>query len=152
MRYAWLCALAIGCGSSSNGGEAQLGTATLMYGTDNRMMTTGSAIQDPMVPANMRIQLGTDNVRCGTDLDANMPPSGTYIYFSVDKTTPMANQTTDVNVEALSSSNFDFSGATGMATITAIDTRVMGSLVFSTTDAHDKPIMFTGEYDVKKCF
>src|SRR5258706_11312521 len=98
MKHAWLGLLLVGCSSGPNGGEPQLGSATVVYGTDHRMMVTGSAIADPMVTTKMRIQMGSDNVSCKSDIDQNQPPAGTYIYFSVDKTTPMANQTTDVTV------------------------------------------------------
>src|SRR5437763_320604 len=125
MKYASLLLLAIGC-SSSPSGEPAHGTATVAFGTSTGKMVVGSAIQDTSLPGNMVVQLGNDNVACGTDLDASFPSAGLYAYFSVSKTTPGANADESITVVNSSGNNINIELAGGMVTIDSIDTRVMG--------------------------
>src|SRR4029077_2810046 len=112
-----------------------------------------SAILDSQNPANMSIQLGTDNVSCSTDIYNKFPGQGTFVYFSVDKMTPGSNPSQEVDVIVSSSRSIDITGGPGMATVTSIDTRVMGSVSFTYTDSTTgKSLDVSGTFDVKKCF
>lgn len=154
MKYAWLCALAIGCSGGSSGGEPQLGDATLQWGPSPKMMATGAAIMDPKNAGKMRIQLGADHVSCSTDLDKNLPPQGDYVYFSTAPATGAdPNATVTVIHYAGSHINLDITG--GQSQIDAVSDRVMGTITFSTTDSDagtPDTVTMTGSFDVKKCF
>lgn len=152
MRHAWLLLLAIGCGSSGGGGEPQHGTASAQYGTTTHAMTVGAAILDPNVAGNMIVELGNDNVSCGVDLDNEFPPSGLYVYFSVSKTTPGTDANATVTVISSSGNNIDADTSNGTVTVDAIDTRVTGSVTFSSSTQTVSTITATGTFDVKKCF
>jgi hypothetical protein len=153
MKHAWVWALAIAAGcSSSGGGEPQMGDATIQYGTTPKMMATGSVIMDTKTAGNMRIQLGTDNVTCSTDLDANEPPGGTYVYFSIPQTGTTSAQVS-VTLFDISGRNISINITSGSVMLTSpADGRVAGTLAFSTTDDKVGTITMTGAFDVKKCF
>jgi hypothetical protein len=150
MRHAWLWIFAIGCGSSSNGGEPQLGDATLNWGSQAIHMSTGSAI---MGTAGMQVQLGNDSVDCKTNLDQTEPPPGSYVYFSVPPAVG-ATAMADLTIVKFTGNNISIDVTQGMANIASLDTRVMGTLTFTTTDSMASPntVTMTGAFDVKKCF
>jgi hypothetical protein len=152
MKHGWLCVLAIAACSSGPSGEPAHGTATVMYGATSGKMVVGSAISDASMPANMVVQLGNDNVSCGTNLDNEFPPQGLYAYFSVDKTTPGTAANADVTVVNASGNNINVELSSGMVTIDSIDTRVMGSIMFTVMSQTDGTISVSGSFDVKKCF
>jgi hypothetical protein len=153
MKHAWiLLALGLGCGSSGGGGEPQLGNAMIVHDGKTQMLATGAAILDTKMTANMVIQLGVDKVTCSTDLNNNLPPAGTFVLVSVDKTTPANYADQGVDVIVSSGANIDISGGTGPVAVTSIDTRVMGNITLATTDINNNPVMVNGTFDVKKCF
>lgn len=154
MKYAWLCAFAIGCGGGSSGGEPQLGDATLQWGPTPKMMETGAAIKDPKNAGQMRITLGNDHVGCSTDYDMNFPPPGDYVYFSV---APQTGPTPSVSVTIIhyAGKTLNLDITSGDATISAVSDRVMGNVTFMTTDdmaGTPNTVTMTGSFDVKKCF
>jgi hypothetical protein len=151
MRRAWLV-LCIGCGTS---GEPIHGNIAVTYGTAMPKMVVGSAVTDKQTAGNMVVQLGSDNVDCGTYLDEFLTlnnPSGVFVYFSVSATTPGSNANLFVNVEKSTGNNVNINSASGTVTIDSIDTRVMGSIDFTVTDMMVGTISVSGAFDVKKCF
>src|SRR3569623_102718 len=98
MKHAWGLLLLIGCGAS---GEPMKGDVMFAYGTDHPTMAFGAAVQNKDTPGEMLVQIGDDNVDCGTYL-ASLSiggPSGNYVYFSVEATTPGMHADAYVNVE-----------------------------------------------------
>ncbi len=145
-----LLVLLAACGSSHSG-EPQMGTATVQYGSTTRMMTTGSAIMDTQTPGNMIIQLGDDGVSCSTNLNQSLDLSGMFATMSVSSSAPGTNPNADITVIYAANNNINIEGASGMVTVDAIDTRVTGSVTFTTTGSAGT-ISATGTFDVKKCF
>jgi len=153
MKHAWILLCAVGCGTSGGGGgEPQLGDAMVVNGGKAIMLPTGSAIQDSMDSTKMAIQLGSDHLTCSSDVYNKFPGSGTYVYLSVDKTTPGSNAMQEIDVITISGNHIDITGGPGTATVASIDTRVMGSLSATFTDAMSNTITVSGNFDVKKCF
>lgn len=153
MRIAWtlLCLGVVACGSAS-GGEPQNGNATVTWGSTTDAMTVGSAIRSASGATAITVQLGNDNVSCSTDLNNSFPPPGLYLVFDIDASTPGTNSQATIAGIHSSGSHIDFDEATGMTTVTSIDTRVMGSLTFMTTDSTGATVTASGTFDVKKCF
>jgi hypothetical protein len=151
MKHAWGLLLVIGCGSS---GEPMKGDVMFTYGTDHPKMAFGAAVQNKDTPGEMVVQIGDDNVDCGTYLDALTfgGPSGTFVYFSVDATTPGANAQAYVSVEHSTGNNVKINESDGTVTIDATTPRVTGSLTFTTTDTDIGDIAVMGNFDVKRCF
>src|SRR5579871_2183521 len=137
MRLAWLVLafVAFGCGTSTPAGTPQNGNATLQYGSSTQDLTVGSAIMDTSAtPVQMLVQLGTDAVTCNTNLlGQSFPPHGEYVYFDVDPTIPMSYPTEGVGVISSTNNNIALDESTGMVTVTAIDTRVMGTVTFNSS-------------------
>ena len=153
MKHAWgLLAFVAACGTS---GEPMKGDIMYTYGTDHPKMVVGSAVANKQAPGEMVVQLGDDNVDCGTNFDAAFmigAPSGTFVYFSVDATMPGTHTDAFISAQRSNASNINVDAAAGTVTIDTIDTRVTGSLTFMTTDQTVGPISVTGNFDVKKCF
>ena len=156
MKHAWgllgivVCVAA--CGSS---GEPMKGDIMYTYGTGHPKMVVGAAVKNKDTPTEMIVQLGDDNVDCSTDLSQLTligGPSGTFVYFSVNATTPGTNASASISAQHSSGNNTNINEGTGSVTIDTIDTRVTGSLTFSTTDQTAGTIAVTGNFDVKKCF
>ena len=125
------------------------------YGTDHPKMVVGAAVQDTQTPGQMLVQLGDDNVDCSTNFGKLVligGPSGTFVYFSVDATTPATHDNTFISAQRTTGTHTGINESSGTVVIDSIDTRVMGSLTFSTTDQDVGPIMVSGNFDVKKCF
>jgi hypothetical protein len=137
--------------TSSKGGEPQMGTASATYGTDTKMLATGSAIKDIDTAGNMLVQLGDGGVDCSTNLSASFPPDGMYVAISVDMTNPGTFPNAPIQVLHSSGNHIDAEITDGMVTIDAIDTRVTGSVMLSLTGSSG-PVSATGTFDVKKCF
>src|SRR5437867_1363197 len=98
MKHAWVLVCLIGCGPD---GEPIKGDITIHYGGDTTKMEVGTVVQDQNTPGNMLVQIGSDNVDCSTYLDVFLSfsnPSGTFVYFSVDKTTPGTDANAYVSV------------------------------------------------------
>jgi hypothetical protein len=152
MKHAWLILFAIGCGTSG-GGEPQHGTATLQYGSSNEPLTVGAAIADKQDATMMYIELGSDHVTCSTDLINGTTSPGAGRYADVDlPATPGTYPQANVGVMNISANSINLDEASGSVTITSIDTRVMGSITFTTTDMTVGTIAVSGTFDVKKCF
>jgi hypothetical protein len=140
----------VACGTSGGGGEPAHGNAVAQYGTAMDAMTVGSAILGD--PSTMVIQLGSDHVSCSTNLTGSLIlPSGLYAYFGVPPT-PGSNVASDVFVEHSTGNHLDIDGGGGTVTISSIDTRVMGTIAFMSTDSMSNAVSITGTFDVKKCF
>lgn len=153
MKHAWgLLVIVAACGSS---GEPMKGDIAYTYGTDHPKMVVGAAVQDTQTPGHMLVQLGNDNVDCGTNLDQLVligGPSGTFVYFSVDATTPGTDANAFISAQRSGGNHTSINEASGTVTIDMIGPRVTGSLMFSTTDQDVGPISVSGNFDVKKCF
>src|ERR1041385_7797758 len=133
-------------------GEPMSGDIAVHWGNDSPKMVVGTAVQDQNAPANMLVQLGSDNVDCGTYLDELIligGPTGTFVYFSVDKTTPAAVPSVFVSVEQATSHSSDSFSSAGTVTIDSIGDRVKGSVTFTTTDDMIGTISAMGSFDVK---
>lgn len=149
MRIA-LFALLAAC-TSSKGGEPQMGTASATYGTTTKMLLTGSAIVDVDTSGNMLVQLGDGGVDCSTNLNASFPPAGLFVTMSVSSANPGMYTTAAIQVMLSSGNHIDAQISDGMVTIDSIDTRVAGSIDFSTSGSSGT-VSATGTFDVKKCF
>lgn|SRR6478672_6739951 len=141
----------VGCGTSGGSGEPQHGDIVINYGGAMPDLAVGSAVQDKSIAGNMVVQLGTGGVSCSTYLPDAFPAGGTYVFFSVDKTQP-TNGNAFVNVEHSSGSHIDIDSADGTVTVATIDTRVTGSVAFTTTSPSAGNIGISGNFDVKRCF
>jgi hypothetical protein len=152
MKHAWGLLLLIGCGTS---GEPMKGDVAFDYGTSHPKMVVGSAVMNKDTPAEMVVQLGDDNIDCGTNLDQFVllgGPTGTFVFFSVDASTPGAHASTAIQVEHATGNDTSIDESSGDVTIDTIDTRVTGSLTFMTTDDKVGAISVSGNFDVKRCF
>jgi|SRR3569623_90137 len=153
MKQAWgLLVMVAACGTS---GEPMKGDIMYTYGSSHPKMVVGSAVEDKQTPGQMLIQLGDDNVDCSTNLDNFVligGPIGTFVYFSVNATTPGTDTSATISAEQSSRNNTSINESSGTVTIDTIDTRVTGSLMFSTTDQDVGTISVSGNFDVKKCF
>ena len=147
----WFLLVAVGCGTS---GEPLKGDVSLQYGTSSPKLVVGAAVADKDTPGHMLVQLGTDHVDCSTNINGIEIgfPSGTYVYFSEDAMTPGTDAQAFIEVMNSSGNNVNINGAGGMVTIDSIDTRVKGSLTFTTTDDKVGAISVSGSFDVKRCF
>jgi hypothetical protein len=150
----WIVALSciVGCGTS---GEPLHGDVMMTYGTAAPKLVVGSAVEDKQMAGNMLVQLGTDNVDCGMnlgDFGFSGPPSGVYVAVSVSKTVPVTDPQASIEVIKTDGANININISSGSVMIDSSDTRVMGSLTFSTTDDQAGPITVSGGFDVKKCF
>ena len=143
-------AAAFGCGAE---GEPMKGDVMFTYGTDHPKMAFGAAVQNHDTPAETLVQIGDDNVDCSTYLDALSfgGPSGNFVYFSVDATTPGTVATAAVSVEHSTGNHVSINESDGMVTIDTTH-RVTGSLTFTTTDQTVGTIAVSGNFDVKRCF
>jgi hypothetical protein len=149
MKHAWGCLLLVACGTS---GEPMKGDVALTYGTDMPKLVVGTAVADKSTPGAMQVQMGDDNVDCGTYLgDLIFGPSGTFVFFSVDAMTPGTHS--DVFITVLhDTGNHSSSNSTGgTVTIESVSPRVTGSLSFETTESDVGMITVNGSFDVKRC-
>ncbi|CAN5717421.1 hypothetical protein BH11MYX3_BH11MYX3_33630 [soil metagenome] len=144
-----VCGL-IGCTDS---GEPQNGDVTIHYGSSTPKLDVGAAIQDSKVPGSMLVQIGSDEVNCDTDLDDFdfNGPTGTFVFSSVDKG-PGVHASTSVSAMKVTSSSISIHGTSGMVTITAVEPRVTGTIMFTTTDQEVGEIAVAGSFDIKRCF
>lgn len=152
MKHAWGCLLLVACGTS---GEPMKGDVAFTYGTAMPKMVVGAAVANKDMAGQMVVQIGDDNVDCGTYLDAGITfsaPSGTFAYFSVDATTPGTTADAFISVEHSTGNNISINEASGTVTIDTVMPRVTGSLTFMTTDMDVGPISVSGNFDVKRCF
>ncbi len=145
-----LCGLS-GCAGDS--GEPLIGDVTIHYGSSTPKLDVGAAIQDTSVPGSMLVQIGSDAVDCGTNFgDFSFDgPQGTFVYFSVDKV-PGVHASASVNAMKVSGNSINIHGTSGAVTITAVDPRVTGTVMFTTTDQKAGEIAVSGSFDVKRCF
>lgn len=138
----------VGCGDS---GEPINGDIAIQYGNESPDLKVGTVIEDESEPANMLVQIGTEEVDCDTRLDSLFGvPVGTFVFFSVAKApgtympfvqaAHREGNSTSVNI------------ADGAVTIDAIEPRVTGSLTFDTTDEEVGTISVSGTFDVFRCF
>ena len=152
MKLALVCLGVIGCGGTS--GEPIRGDVTIHYGTGAPKLAVGTVVQNKATPAEMVVQIGTDNVDCGTYLDNFLSfsnPEGTFVYFSVDKTTPGPVAQAAVSVMKSNGHDTSINEASGMVTIDAIGPRVTGTVAFMTTDSTVGMIAVSGSFDVLSC-
>ena len=151
MRH-FLLLLLVGCGGGGGGGEPITGTVSLDYGSDKPKLSVGAAVQDKESPNRMVVQIGTGGIDCDTNLEdfEEMPPSGTHVVFSVDKSVAMTNGS--VGVMKVSSRSLSLNSGPGTVTITAVEPRVTGSVSFATTDDEVGNILVAGTFDVIRCF
>ena len=153
MKQAWGLLLAVAaCGPS---GEPMKGDIMYTYGSSHPKMVVGAAIEDTQTAGNMLVELGDDNIDCSVNLDRFVlfgGPAGTYVFFSVNATTPGTDANVFISAEQATHSSTNINEASGTVTIDTIDTRVTGSLTFSTTDDKIGTISVSGNFDVKKCF
>lgn len=154
MRNLGWVLFAIGCGGGSSGEPLGAGTVNMTVGGDKTTFNVGVAVQDVESPTKMLVQIGTTGVDCGTNLQNPDPddtiPSGSYVYFAVDKTPAMAN--TGITVLRLTRSHASLNSSSGVVAITAADARVAGSITFATNDSDDGDILVSGTFDVLRCF
>jgi hypothetical protein len=129
-----------------------MGTVSITVGDTKPKLAVGAAVQDTESPSKMLVQLGSDNIDCGSNLDAGEedPGSGTFIYFTVDKVPATAN--TSITVLRLSRTHASLNSSSGSITVDAADPRVTGQITFATTDSDDGMILVAGTFDVKRCF
>lgn len=150
MKQALGCLLLVACGTS---GEPMNGDITVMYGTSAPKMIVGAAVEDMSEPGHMLVEMGDDNVDCGTNFsELSFGNSGTFVYFSVDGTTPGMQSDAWVTVEHSSGRHVSSNSTDGMVTIDAVSPRVTGSVTFQTTDDDVGTISVSGSFDVKRCF
>jgi hypothetical protein len=154
MKHAWGCLLVVAaCGPS---GEPMKGSIAFTYGTSMPKMAFGAAVASKDTPGQMVVQMGDDNLDCGTDLaDSGItfnPPSGTFVYFLVDATTPGSDASAEISVQRSSSNSLSINEAGGTVTIDTVMPRVTGSLTFTTTDMDVGEISVSGNFDIKRCF
>jgi len=153
MKHAWgLLLVVAACGPS---GEPMKGDIMYTYGTSHPKIAFGAAVEDKNTPGQMLVELGDDNVDCGTNFGSFVligGPSGTFVYFSVSATTPGADANAYISAQHTDGGHTSINESSGMVTIDTIDTRVTGSLTFSTTDQDVGAITVSGNFDVKKCF
>jgi hypothetical protein len=146
--------LAIGCGGGGTSGEPIMGTVSLDYGGSKPKMVVGAAVEVPDVPAKMLVQIGSDNVDCGTYLDVFLDfdvPKGSFIYFNVDKTaTGMISGS--VAVMKSTSNSVSINEGPGTITIDSNGPRVTGTVTYTTVDEDVGNIFVAGTFDVKRCF
>ena len=155
MKHAWVVVVAASLGACGTSGEPMKGDVMYTYGTDHPKMVVGTAVKNKDTPTEMVVQLGDDNVDCSTYLNELFlvgGPSGTFVYFSVDATTPGTNTSASISAQHSSGNNTNINESTGTVTIDTIGARVTGSLMFSTTDQDVGTIAVAGSFDVKKCF
>ncbi|HWO22461.1 MAG TPA: hypothetical protein VNO30_27070 [Kofleriaceae bacterium] len=151
MRHFWLI-FVLGCGGTS--GERIEGDVAIEYGSSSPDLVVGAAVQDENDPALMLVQIGSDNVDCDTYLDRFLDfnlPSGTFVYFSVDKA---AGSYADSFVSAMQTDDGStkVNVASGSVTIDAVEPRVTGRVTLTTTDDEIGTIAVTGSFDVVRCF
>lgn len=151
MRHLWLI-FGLGCGGVS--GERIEGDVAIEYGSSSPDLVVGAAVQDENDPALMLVQIGSDKVDCDTYLDRFLDfnlPSGTFVYFSVDKA---AGSYADSFVSAMKTDDGSttVNVASGSVTIDAIEPRVTGRVTLTTTDDEIGTIAVTGSFDVVRCF
>src|SRR5688572_30316466 len=141
MRY--LLVLLIGCGGGASG-EPIMGSVKLMYGDDSPKLAVGAAVdvEDVSLPNRMRVQLGTDNVDCTTNLDEEAP-KGSFVYFEVD-TAVFASRSTQITVLEITNRSLSLNSAPGSVEITSIEPTVAGSVTFETVDEDDGTITVSG--------
>jgi hypothetical protein len=150
MKHALGCVLLVACGTS---GEPMNGDIMVAYGTSMPKMIVGAAVEDTSEPGHMLVQMGDDNVDCGTDFnELSFGTSGTFVYFSVDATTPGMQPDAWITVERNSGRHFSSNSSDGTVTIDAVSPRVTGSVTFQTTDDDVGSITVNGSFDVKRCF
>lgn len=141
------------CGPS---GEPMKGSVEFTYGTSKPKLQFGAAVASKDNPGQMVVQMGDDNLDCGTDLaDTGItfnPPQGTYVYFLVDATTPGTDANAFVSVQRSSSNSVSINEASGSVTIDTVMPRVTGSLTMMTTDMDIGDIAVSGNFDIKRCF
>lgn len=151
MRACFLVSILIGCGSS---GDPIKGDVAINYGGDSPDLKVGSVVEDQNDPTKMVVQVGTQDVDCSTYLDVFISfnlPSGTFLYFNVDKV-PGAYPTASVSAMHNSSNNIKINSGTGMVTIDTIAPRVTGGVTFDTNDQDVGAITASGSFDVVRCF
>jgi len=130
-----------------------MGTVSLTYGDSQPKLVVGAAVQSEDSPSKMLVQIGSDNVDCDTYLDNFFdlnPPSGSFIFFNVEK---LAGTTSgSVAVMKSSSNSVAVNQGPGSITIDAVEPRVTGTVTFATTDEEVGSILVAGTFDVKRCF
>jgi hypothetical protein len=153
MRHLLLVVL-VGCGGGGIDGEPMTGTVSLDYGGSKPKMAVGAAVESMDAPTKMLVQIGSDNVDCGTYLDVFLDfdaPSGTFIFFTVDKTsTGMLG--TSISVEKSGGRDVSVTEAPGAVLIDSTAERVTGTVTLSTTNEDVGAITVAGSFDVKRCF
>jgi hypothetical protein len=150
MKHAWGCMLLVACGTS---GEPMNGDITLMYGDSSPKLIVGAAVEDTDAPGQMLVEMGDDNVDCDTNFSQlSFGVSGTFVYFSVDATTPGTQSDLFVTVLRSSGNHLSSNSTDGTVTIDTVSPRVTGSIMFETTDNDVGPITVNGSFDVKRCF
>jgi hypothetical protein len=152
MKHAWGCLLLVACGGTS--GEPMKGSIAFTYGTSMPKMAVGAAVEDKDTPGHMLVQMGDNDVDCGTDFNSDSLglPTGNFVFFSVDATTPAADPSLEISVVHFDGRNLNLNGSTGMVTIDTVMPRVTGSLTFNTTDSDIGTISVSGNFDIKRCF
>jgi hypothetical protein len=142
--------LLVACGTS---GEPMSGDITLMYGDSSPKLIVGAAVEDADEPGNMLVQMGDDNVDCDTNFSGlSFGTSGTFVYFSVDATTPGAQSDVFITVMHSTGNHLSSNSTDGMVTIDTVSPRVTGSITFDTIDQDVGAITVSGSFDVKRCF
>ena len=153
MRNLALLVLLVGCGGGGTSGEPIMGTISISYGDEKPKMVVGSAVQNMDNPAEMLVQIGSDNVDCGSYLDVFLDfdaPKGTFVYFNVPKMPITENGSVAVMHRA--GNSIATNEGPGQVTITTVDARVTGTVTFATVDEEVGNIMVAGTFDVLKCF
>jgi hypothetical protein len=154
MKDAWGWLLLAACGTGT-GGEPMQGDVAFTYGSSKPKMVVGSAVQSRNAPTQMIVQMGDDNVDCGTYLDSGItfiPSSGTFVYFTVDAANPGPLSNAYVSVEHSTGTNTKIDVASGMVMIDTVMPRVTGGLSFMDTDMTVGEISVAGNFDIKRCF
>jgi hypothetical protein len=152
MRHLWLMIFALGCGGTS--GESIKGDISIEYGSSSPKLVVGAAVQSELAPDEMLVQIGSDNVDCDTYLDRFLDfnlPSGTFVYFNVDKVAASYPQGTVATMHKADNSTSIHEGS-GSIVIDAVEPRVTGQVTFTTTDDELGTISVTGSFDVVRCF
>jgi hypothetical protein len=153
MKLAFAIVLVTACGGSS--GEPLHGDIMLRYGNDTPKLVVGTAVADTNTAGHMLVQLGSDNVDCGTYLDVFFSfdyPSGSFVYFSVDSTQPGTSGSADVSFAKSADNSTTINITPGSVTIDALSPRITGTVSAMTTDDEAGTLMVSGTFDVKRCF
>jgi hypothetical protein len=140
-------AFLIACGGGDDG-EPIDGSIVITVGSNTITPSVGAALVDADDPNDMVIMVGTSDLSCSTDFDAD-PPKGTAFFATM----PQAVGTHDTSgwLSRSAKGSLSLNGSNATVIIDGIADRVTGSIEFDTTDEDDGEITVSGTFDVISC-